>query len=108
ILGAGCVALGTDMRPVPVRDNGNLVDAAVVKVENPSQIDPSFGKLGKLRMPNRGVLAHLHRGAPIKKLGNFTKDTSGNLILHCEKTNVSDCTGVAREYHHQLAIVTDG
>lgn len=98
------------MRSVPLRDKNNVVDAAVVKIENPSKVNPSFADLGlgRVAQPNRQVLASLRQGMTVRKFGNSTGLTSGNLVLHCPIVKVGDDAGTVREFVHQFAIVSDG
>lgn len=106
--GAHFTVLGSEVHSVPLQDKDNVVDAAVVKIENPSLVDPHFEPLGRVAQPNLHMMASLQDGAPVRKLGNITGVTSGKLVLHCPKVKVEDESGVAREYVHQLAIVSDG
>lgn len=103
LLGAGRVVLGTDVRCIAVNANDNAVDAGVVKIEDPFQVDPGFGDL-RIRQSNPAAMASLRDGEKVSKLGNFSQITSGKLVLNCPKVRVKDCAGVEREFVQQLAI----
>lgn len=106
--GAHFTVLGSEVYSVPLQAKDNVVDAAVVKIEDPSRVNPRFEKLGRVAQPNLHTMARLQEGTTVRKLGNFTGVTSGKLVLHCPKVKVEDDAGVAREFVHQLAIVSDG
>lgn len=110
ILGAAFTVLGSEVRPVQFQDEGNVVDAAVVKIEDISQVNPSFQGLGlgRVAQPNRQTMANLRQGTTVHKFGNSTGLTSGKLVLHCPKVKVADDSGNVREFVHQFAISSDG
>lgn len=108
LLGAGRVELGTDVRPVPVHRTGNLVDAGVVKIDHPSQVNPNFEEVGPVKQLNPQTLSNLIERTPVNKFGFFTKFTTGKLVLHCPKLKVTDLDGMAKEFVDQFAIVSDG
>jgi len=108
ISGAHFTVLGSEVHSVRLRNKGNVVDAAVLKIENPSRVNPHFEDLGRVAQPNRQTMARLRKGTAVRKFGVVTKLTFGNLVLHCPKVKVEDEAGVAREFVHQLAIVSGG
>jgi hypothetical protein len=108
LIGANFTVLGSDVRSVPPQPKNNIVDAAVVKIENPSEVNPRFEELGRVAQPTLLTMARLQEGTAVRKLGNVTGVTSGKLVLHCPKVNVEDKAGVVREFVHQLAIIPNG
>jgi hypothetical protein len=106
LLGAGRVELGTDVRPVPVLGTGNLVDASVVKIDDPLQVNPQFEKVGPVKQLNPQTLPNLIEGTPVSKLGFSSKFKTGTLVLNCPKVKVRDLDGIAKEFVDQFAIVS--
>lgn len=107
VMGVNNFPIGTDVRPVAAQDNGNVVDAALVKVENTSEIDPTFRGIERLVNAGAAALPKLHEMESVQKLGRVTNLTSGNLVLHCPKVKISDCSDkTTREFDHQLAVVS--
>jgi hypothetical protein len=110
ILGAGFTVLGSDVHSVPLNDTNNIVDAAVLKIEQRVQVAPSFAPLGlgRVGQTNNKAMADLRQGTTVSKFGNTTGLTSGQLVLHCPKVKVADDAGVVREFVHQFAIISNG
>jgi hypothetical protein len=107
VIGAHAFPIGTEVRAVPVKDTGNTVDAALVKIMDTSAINPEFEGMRRLANPRTAALPRLRRLEPVKKLGNATDLTDGVLVLHCQTVKVIGCTdGKEREFQDQLAFIS--
>jgi Trypsin len=107
--GANRTKIGADIRRVPPQaDNTFLVDAAVVKIENPSLIDPAYPGLGPLINPAPNTPPELQQGDIIQKVGStIPHHTSGSFVFHCPRVTVSHCSKTGSEvYQDQLAFVS--
>ena len=106
--GANDVVIGTDIRPVPVSDTGNLVDAALVKIDDTSKINRAFDPLGPVKNPGRDIQP-LQQGDIVRKLGAATQVRYGEFILRCPRVTVFDCSDTKpREFQDQLAFISTG
>jgi len=104
--GADNALIGADIRRVQAQKNGFLVDAAVVKIEDPSKINPKYDGLGPLT--NAVTPPELKSPDIVQKLGNATGLTSGTFAFHCPRVTVFHCSKTGSEvYLDQLAFVSD-
>lgn len=98
--------IGSDVRPVPLTDQGNVVDAAVVKVQDTLRIRPELKGMERITDPGAGAFPDLGEETPVQKLGHATGMTSGELILRGRRIKVGDCKCVEREFVDQLVIIS--
>ncbi|PYP87919.1 MAG: hypothetical protein DMG65_16200 [Candidatus Angelobacter sp. Gp1-AA117] len=113
LLGAGRIELGTDVRSV---DKSNLVDASVVKINDPLQVNPHFEEVGPVQQFAPQALSKLlnetpligNEKPPVSKFGNITTLTNGKLVLQCAKVEIVDLNRMVKKFVDQLAIVSDG
>jgi len=107
-LGANRTPIGTDIRSVPPQvDKTFLADAAVVKVDNPLQINPAFPGLEPLINPAPNTSPQLSQGNIVEKVGSVSGQTRGSFAFNCPRVTVSHCSKTGSEvYRDQLAFIS--